>query len=236
MIQLNIHPSKDLYYLPKIIDTINQYLKFIGCPYMKAVLHLVLCSLIVGASACTSLSEDPLSGMREIKPVSIMDAPDARLEDNSRYSREQVNHGKYLVELLGCGTCHSDGALVGMPVAGRHLAGSSTGIAYSNPIQVRYPGVIYPPNLTPDRETGIGRWDDEALSQLIREGINPTGGHALSVMPWPAYSRLTEPDIESIVAYLRSLPPVNHRVPDKVSPGERASAPFVYFGVYQSLP
>ena len=202
---------------------------------MKACLYIFLVSLAVMVTACTTMTQDPLKDMREIKPATIMNAPETRADTRNRYTQDQVDHGKYLVELLGCSSCHTDGALVGAPVAGRYLAGSATGIAYSNPMQQRYPGVIYPPNLTPDVQTGIGRWNDESLVQLIRIGINPSGGHALAVMPWPAYSRLSDPDIESIVAYLRSLPPVNHRVPDEVSPGERATAPFVYFGVYQSI-
>ena len=54
-------------------------------------------------------------------------------------------------------------------------------------------------------------------------------------MPWPAYAQLSDEDINAIVAYLRSLPPVRHQVPANVPPGNEASAPYVHFGVYQSL-
>jgi hypothetical protein len=52
-------------------------------------------------------------------------------------------------------------------------------------------------------------------------------------MPWQGYARLTDDDVEAIVAYLRSIPPVEHRVPTEVSPGRKASKPFVYCGVYR---
>ena len=53
-------------------------------------------------------------------------------------------------------------------------------------------------------------------------------------MPWQGYARLLDEDVEAIVAYLRSIKPVEHEVPGAVAPGTRASAPFVYFGTYRS--
>ncbi|MEX2354222.1 MAG: c-type cytochrome, partial [Gammaproteobacteria bacterium] len=183
-------------------------------------------------AACAGQAENPLSDMRELTPATMLDSPEPVV--NTSYPPEQVNHGRYLVELLGCASCHTDGALVGEPDFQRHLAGSGTGIAYSNPMAQRNPGVVYPPNLTPDPETGLGNWTDTAMINMIRSGTTPSGGHSLPVMPWPAYAKITDNDVQAIVAYLRSLPPVHHRVPDNVAPGRRASAPFVYFGVYQS--
>ena len=52
-------------------------------------------------------------------------------------------------------------------------------------------------------------------------------------MPWPGYARMTEDDLAAMVAYLRSVEPISHRVPDTVEPGRRATEPFVYFGIYQ---
>jgi hypothetical protein len=54
-------------------------------------------------------------------------------------------------------------------------------------------------------------------------------------MPWPANSNITREDALSISAYLKSLPPVVHRVPGNVSMGEPAEAPYVHFGVYQRI-
>jgi mono/diheme cytochrome c family protein len=53
-------------------------------------------------------------------------------------------------------------------------------------------------------------------------------------MPWRGYTRLTREDMAAIVAYLRSIKPVSHKVPDEVLAGDKAEYPFVYFGVYRS--
>ena len=163
-----------------------------------------------------------------------MDAPAPDRSRTGNYTAEQVKRGQYMVALLGCTSCHTDGALVGAPDSRRFLAGSDTGIAYSNPLKQKYPGVVYPANLTPDMETGLGAWTDEDILQMLRNGVTPDGRHTLSVMPWTAYSRLSDEDARAIVAYLRGLPPVHHKVPENVAPGQKATEPYVHFGVYQS--
>ena len=150
------------------------------------------------------------------------------------YPVEQVEHGRYLVTLLACGTCHTDGALVGSPDPARQFAGSRIGIAYSNPFENRNPGILYPANITPDVQTGIGAWSDESLNQLLRTGIDAGGKRHLPVMPWPEYAKLSDEDADAIVAFLRSLEPIRHSVPSNVPPGTPATAPYVHFGVYQS--
>ena len=109
---------------------------------------------IVLLQACAT-PPDPLDDFEALTPTTIMDAPAPAKNGSSRYSEEQVDKGKYLVELLGCGSCHTDKALIGEPQSERLLAGSSVGIAYSNPLTEKNPGVLYPANLTPDYKTGI---------------------------------------------------------------------------------
>ena len=201
---------------------------------MKIFISFFVVSLVVIVSACTT-TYNPLDEMKEITPATMVNPPSTGLNIDIPYSPEQITRGEYLVGLLGCSSCHTDGALVGTPNYQRHLAGSNTGIAYSNPLKQKNPGVVYPPNLTPDTQTGIGSISDVAIIQQIRMGLDPSGGHTLPVMPWPAYSHLTDDDVDSIVAYLRSLQAVRHQVPRNVSPGQRATAPYVHFGVYQSL-
>ena len=169
-------------------------------------------------------------------PVTIMDAP---APDGTRIYGEdasQVTRGKYLVELLGCGSCHTDGALVGLPNDRLRLAGSHIGIAYSDPLRQKHPGVVYPANLTPDQDTGLGKWSDVEIMRMITEGVDKHGRRKLAIMPWPAYTRLAAKDAGAIIAYLRSLSPVEHRVPANVKPGDPAIQPFVYFGVYRKRP
>ena len=68
-------------------------------------------------------------------------------------------------------------------------------------------GPVFAPNLTPDPETGLGAIPDDAVARAIREGVSHDG-RALFMMPWQNYSQLSDEDVASVVAYLRTLPPV----------------------------
>jgi len=190
-------------------------------------------SAVVMAGGCTT-THNPLDDYETFSPTTVMDAPLPDKKRSVSFDPGQVQHGKYLAELLTCGTCHTSGALIGEPDIEMPFAGSRIGIAYSNPLENRFPGVVYPPNLTPDEETGLGSWSDDEIREAIQYGINRHGKDQQSVMPWPAYTKLTRADAESIVAYLRSLAPVKNRVPDNVKPGYPAKEPYVHFGVYRS--
>ena len=70
-----------------------------------------------------------------------------------------------------------------------------------------------PPNLTPDRETGLGSWTKEQIVKVLRTGERPDGRILAPVMPWRSYSKLTDADAADLVSYLKSLPPVKNPVP-----------------------
>ena len=185
--------------------------------------------------ACASEpQQDPLQDYEEIDTVTVLDAPSPTPGGFAPENLDQVNHGEYLVELLGCGGCHTDGALEGVPDFDKALAGSRIGIAFTNPLGNDLPGIVFPPNLTPDEETGLGLWSDKQIERAIRAGVGRHSGRMIAVMPWRGYRRMTEEDVTAIVSYLRSIKPVVHEVPDEVKPGEKAKSPFVYFGVYRS--
>ena len=185
--------------------------------------------------ACASESQqNPLQDYEEIDAVTVLDAPSPTPGNFAPEHLYQVKRGEYMVELLGCGACHTDGALEGVPDFDKALAGSRTGIAYTNPLGNDAPGIIYPPNLTPDEDTGLGLWSDQQIAQAIRLGVGRHVGRKIAVMPWQGYTKMTEEDVTAIVSYLRSIKPVRHKVPDEVKPGQKAKSPFVYFGVYRS--
>jgi len=142
---------------------------------------------------------------------------------------DQIEHGKYLVNLLSCAACHTDGQLINQPREDRYLAGSSVGIAYSNEDK---PGVVFPANLTPDKETGLGRWKPEEIMRNIQYGIDRHGRQQVPVMPWPGYAHMATEDVQAITAYLMSLPPVKHEVPKNVQPNEESTAPYIRYGIY----
>jgi len=186
------------------------------------------------ADSVSEAQQDALADYEEVDATTILDAPSPTPGTFAPENLYQVKRGEYLVELLGCGACHTDGALEGIPDFDKSLAGSTIGIAYNNPMNVEKPGVLYPPNITPDEETGIGAWSDIQINRAIRAGLGQHAGRRIAVMPWQGYAKLTDEDVESIVAYLRSIKPIRHKVPDEVRPGETAEYPFVYFGVFRN--
>jgi mono/diheme cytochrome c family protein len=184
--------------------------------------------VIVSLSACQNYN--PMQDYDLKQPVTDHDVPVIP----SQYAEADVMRGNYLAELLACGTCHTQGALVGEPDPGYPFAGSSIGIAYTNPFENENPGVLYPANITPDEETGIGSWSDEAVIDAIRMGIDSHGNRMVPVMPWLSYSKIKDEDARALTAFLRSLKPVQHQVPRNVRQGQTATSPYVHFGVYQS--
>lgn len=197
-------------------------------PGIAQTLTAAIATLILTACANT---HSPLEDYEQVRPGVILDPPEPLA---SGHPAEQVERGRYLVALLGCGNCHTDGALIGMPNAERRLAGSQVGIAWSNPLEEANPGVVYPSNLTPDPETGIGNWSLQDIVTMLLSGVDSHGSLSLPVMPWLAYSRLLPEDATAIAMYLESLPPLKHRVPANVHPGRPARTPYIHFGIYRS--
>ncbi len=117
-----------------------------------------------------------------------------------------LTRGRYLVHIMDCTGCHTPGSLAGHPQMGRFLAGSSIGFRLPE-------GIFFPPNLTPDRATGLGNWSRAQIARAIRTGIIPGGRRLAPVMPWRSFSYLTSRDALAIAAYLKSLPPIRHAVP-----------------------
>jgi mono/diheme cytochrome c family protein len=136
---------------------------------------------------------------------------------------EKLERGEYLATVTGCNDCHTPGSLYGKPDSERKLSGSELG--WTGPW-----GTSYARNLTPDVETGIGTWSEDDIVKTIRTGQRADGSALLPPMPWPNYARLTDEDAYAIAAYLKNLPPVTHRVPDKLPPGKKATTPALVFG------
>lgn len=193
----------------------------------------LLPAILLLAACASETPYNPLQDYEEVDAVTILDAPSPTPGRFAPAEAGVVARGEYLVELLGCGACHTPGALDGEPDMARALAGSGTGIAWSNPLGTERPGIAFPPNITPDDETGIGGWTDRQIADAIRAGIGRHGGRRITTMPWQGYARLSDDDVSAMVAYLRTVDPIRHRVPDPVEPGQLAREPFVYFGIYR---
>jgi mono/diheme cytochrome c family protein len=107
---------------------------------------------------------------------------------------DAVTRGEYLVRAGGCFSCHT-------VAGGEKLAG---GRALATPF-----GTFYSPNITPDPETGIGRWTDAQFLRALREGVRRDGANYFPVFPYPSFTGITDRDALAIKAYLFSLPPVH---------------------------
>ncbi len=198
---------------------------------MNRIAWLTALSLTLAACATNDV-QNVLDDFEEVEATKVIDAPTATAASPEHTAA--AARGEYLVELLGCGACHTDGALIGEPDMSKPLAGSTIGIAYTNPLENERPGIVYPANITPHPETGIGRWSDEQLAEAIRSGLGRHGRHRILVMPWQGYARMTDDDIQAIVTYLRSIEPVANEVPLPAPVGTEATSPYVHFGVYRS--
>jgi mono/diheme cytochrome c family protein len=96
--------------------------------------------------------------------------------------------------------------------AGCHTADPARPFAGGKRIETPF-GAIFAPNLTPDRDTGIGAWSDEDFRRALREGIAPDGSRYYPAFPYPHFTRLTRDDIFAIRAYLATLAPARNKVP-----------------------
>jgi hypothetical protein len=153
-------------------------------------------------------------------------------------SADPVKRGEMLVRVGGCNDCHTPfklgpngpepdmtRMLSGHPEALKLAAppalnddwawaGSATNTAYAGPW-----GITYAINLTPDAETGTGKWTEQTFVQALKTGKHlGVSRPIMPPMPWPAYAQYPEDDLKAMFAYLRSLPPIKNRVPDYVPP------------------
>lgn len=74
---------------------------------------------------------------------------------------------------------------------------------------------VNPSNITPDSATGIGRWSEADFIRTIRTGVNPSGDSLHPIMPWRTLRRMTDNDLRAIYRYLRTVPPIENKVPRK---------------------
>jgi mono/diheme cytochrome c family protein len=115
-----------------------------------------------------------------------------------------VERGRYLVEgAAHCGECHGEKEPAAVSRLGRPMTG---GMEFALPV-----GTFRVPNITTDKETGIGKYKDEELARFIRYGVKPNGQAALPFMP---YANLSDEDLTAIISFLRTQEPVRHAVPE----------------------
>ena len=151
---------------------------------------------------------------------------------------DKTARGKYLVTTSGCNDCHTpwkvgpNGPEPDMtrmlsghpekmelpappqPVGPWMVSAAATNTAWSGPW-----GISYTANLTPDKETGLGKWTLKQFTDTIRTGRHLGRGRPiLPPMPIPMYKHFTDEDLAAIYTYLQTIPPVQNRVPEPLPP------------------
>jgi mono/diheme cytochrome c family protein len=124
-----------------------------------------------------------------VAAASLLGAPTGAAEP------DEIARGAYLANAADCVGCHTDSANGGRPYAG--------GRALATPF-----GTFYSPNITPDPETGIGRWSDAQFLRALRDGVTPNGSNYFPVFPYPSFTKITDDDARAIKAYLFAQPAV----------------------------
>lgn len=122
------------------------------------------------------------------------------------FSSEQVKRGEYLAKMGDCIACHTN--------VKQGEASYAGGLAIETPF-----GTFYSPNITPDKETGIGNWTEEDFTRALKEGKNPKGQHYFPVFPYVYFANITDEDAQDMYAYFMSIPAVKR---------ENTSLPFPF--------
>ena len=128
-----------------------------------------------------------------------------------------IKRGEYLAKIGDCIACHSNTSEGGKAFAGK--------LAIATPF-----GTFYSPNITPDKETGIGNWTEQDLINALHKGKSPDGSNYFPVFPYPYFAKLSKDDVRAIYAYLMSLPPVKSKNKTLPFPFNLPGARFSLYG------
>jgi mono/diheme cytochrome c family protein len=124
---------------------------------------------------------------------------------------ENIARGEYLFTVLAdCDGCHSERDLSKFtaPAVAR-----GRGRGWQLPKELGLPGDVVAPNITPDVETGIGAWTDGEKIRAIREGISRDGRPLFPMMPYQGFAKMSDSDVQALVAYMNTLPAVRNPLP-----------------------
>ena len=143
-----------------------------------------LALIAIVSAVCAACAADPV-------------APEA-VPARSSFDPGLIAKGAQLAAIGNCQVCHT-------AEGGRSFAGG-------RPIETPY-GAFYAPNITPDSETGIGRWSEGAFARALREGVDREGRNLYPAFPYEYYTRLADEDVRALYAYVATREPV--RAPNR---------------------
>ncbi|MBI2687383.1 MAG: c-type cytochrome [Acidobacteria bacterium] len=129
-----------------------------------------------------------------------------------RMTPETIKRGEYIFTVMAdCDGCHSERDLskFSLPVVPR-----GRGKGWQFPSELGLPGQVVAGNITPDVETGIGAWTDGDKIRAIREGVSRNGRPLFPMMPYQAYAKMSDTDVQALVAYMNTLPAIRNPLPE----------------------
>jgi mono/diheme cytochrome c family protein len=130
--------------------------------------------------------------------IALSAVSSAKAGDSDPQEFSQIERGRYLAVLSDCASCHT-------------VPGSNQPFAGGRPIETPF-GNIVAPNITPDPETGISSWSDEAFDAAVRGGLRRNGSRLYPAMPYTTYTKMSRDDVLAIRAYLNTVIPVRNAV------------------------
>lgn len=128
-----------------------------------------------------------------------------------------IKRGEYLAKLGDCIACHTN------------VKDKKPAYAGTLPINTPF-GTFYSPNITPDKETGIGSWTEQDFIRAMREGRNPKGANYFPVFPYPYFSKMTDDDLRALYLYFMNIPAVKQKNIDPPFPFNMPGARFSLWG------
>jgi mono/diheme cytochrome c family protein len=131
----------------------------------------------------------------------VASAPHPLSEADIPAHTANIENGKLLYDIGGCISCHAAGPNVKDAAADSPAGGK----ALITPI-----GTLYPPNITADADTGIGKWSDADFVNAMQKGLSPDGQHLIPAFPYTSYAHMSVGDVLDIKAYLATLPAVKN--------------------------
>lgn len=155
-----------------------------------------LCVLVAIFMVCSSLyAEDAKPAYAPLKLVDGYYPEYPKTSSLLPKQNDLVSRGEYLAKMGDCISCHTK-------------VNAKTP-AYSGGLPIATPfGTFYSPNITPDKETGIGAWSEEDFVNAMKTGRDPKGRNYFPVFPFVYFSKLTDDDARALYAYFMSIPPV----------------------------
>ncbi|MDP3560369.1 MAG: c-type cytochrome [Legionellaceae bacterium] len=132
-------------------------------------------------------------------------------------AQAQIDRGEYLAKMGDCIACHTN--------VEKNTPAFSGGLPLNTPF-----GTFYSPNITPDKETGIGNWTESDFIRALKEGRDPQGRNYFPVFPYIYFSKMSNDDIKALYAYFMSLPPVKRQNDELPFPFNMSMARFGVWG------